>query len=486
MNTTNEGRWTDQAQADAASANGKVQTYRDKARQLFEQEIYPRWISAENVWRTAWAMDTILDYFAASGVDSRPYGVAAIGALDPTQAGNWWDDFGWIGIAALRAAEQGFAPQRRDDFLKIAINAWAYMYGPGWSLQPGAAIYPFRELPGWGPFADGHPNNIGAPNVGKRIGQTRPNPSPPPNAWMMPRRTPGGAWNSPITANDYPDPVPSRQSQWWRSYLNPVQNTVTNGLYALLSLRLHRASRNPAFASVFRASALNASACASAWSEQIVWFDQWMVGTPQADQSLLMALPAGALVRERVSTFQPVGPNAQLYWDAMYRSTLAWTGDQGLLLGALREAQGAWPGGVTPKVLGLYPGLIEGVFKNAYQPRNYGAVSGDFPMPWLDTASASPYDAPSPGNDDGDYQTGVGVFMRYLLQAWRANPMPLQAYRAQILANADAIVEPGFGEQANPGGACDAFTPRWGSVADTMTAYVNRLSVLVLAIAMAR
>lgn len=485
MNDERSGR----EEAGARPADANLQTYLAEARRLFEREILPRWVAADNVWRSAWAMDGILDYFLVSGADSAPYGDAALGALDPTQLGNWWDDFGWIGIAALRAAEQGFAPQRRDDFLKIAINAWAYMYGPGWSTQAGAAIYPFQDLPGWATFASEHANNIGAPNVGKRIGQTRPNPQPPlpPNAWMMPRRIPGGAWNSPITLDAYPDPVPTRQTDWWRSYLNPVQNTVTNGLYALLSLRLHRASQNPAFAQVFRASNLNASACRVAWTEQIGWFNQWMTGTPQPDQSLLMSLPSGVLVRERVSTFQPVGPNAQLYWDAMYRSSLAWTGDQGLLLGALREAQAVWPGGVAPpKVLSLYPALIEGVFKNAYQPRRYGSVSGSFPMPWLDTSSPSPYYAPSPGNDDGDYQTGVGVFMRYLLQAWRAKPTLVLAYRPQILANADAIVQPGFGEQAYPGGACDAFTPRQGSVADAMTAYVNRLSVLVLAIAMGR
>lgn len=469
------------AEPTAAAANP---AYRAEAQRLFLKEILPRWTAADNVWRSACALDSILDYFLVSGADSAPYGDDALAALDPTKLGNWWDDFGWIGIAALRAAELGFAAAHRTDFLKIAINAWSYMHGPGWSLSPHQrAIYPFTDVPGWAQFAREHTSNSGAPNVWDRIDQTWPNPPPATKAQLRPRYSPGGVWNAPISAGSAPTPVPAYSAS--ADYLSPVQNTVTNGVYTVLGLRLYLATQNPNFASVFRDAGFNAQACLQAWQNQIQWYGQWMLGPQPADQSLLLkpsAPTGGLLVRERVSTFHPVG--TQLYWDAAYRKPLSWMGDQGLLIGALREAQGMH---LVPKpaVVDLYPNLIHGAFANAFRPRTYGQVNGSFPLPWLDLDVPNPFWASSPGNDDGDYQTGVGVLMRYLLQAYRADASLLTPYRSMILGTANALVQPGFGvPPPSQSGSCDAFTPAGGSNADLMTAYVNRLSVLTLAIAM--
>ena len=122
-----------------------IEHFKQEAVRLFDREIHDRWKESDNVWRNAWAMDTLLDYFAAQKIDPAGYGITALNALNPTKKGNWWDDFGWIGLASLRAAEQTNYPEYRDHFLKIAINAWAYMYGPGWS-KSNRAIYPLVYL----------------------------------------------------------------------------------------------------------------------------------------------------------------------------------------------------------------------------------------------------------------------------------------------------------------------------------------------------
>jgi|GEM_PF-3267341 hypothetical protein len=474
---------------------GNVEAYVREAQRLFETGIRERWIDASigprnvrNVWRTAWAMDTILDYFTVCRVDGAPLGDAALNALDP-MTGNWWDDFGWIGIAALRAVEQDMAPQHRDAFLKIAINAWAYMHGPGWS-KVSTKVFPFQEdeLPGWKEFADCHGNNIGAPNVWAQIGQTWSQASAEQIAKRKPRHSPGGAWNSFYTEGSHATLLPAYSG--WGNYLNPVQNSVTNGLYAILTLRIYRASLYLGYRHVFDASTLDLTTCLQAWKDQIAWLGNWMVGMP-SEESLLIDQEWGALVRERVSTFaawQDVN-----YWDYAYRKDLVWTGDQGLFLGALREGRSfflspSMP--APPAVLDRYAAILKGTFNKVFARRRYGAdgnVEGSFPLPWLDMGAPDRYNAASPGSDNGDYQTGVGVYMRYLLQAYIADPSVMSEAQLQtILAMADQMIKPGFGTWAQPAGDCDAFVPYSGGDLDQLTADINRLSVLLLAITISR
>jgi hypothetical protein len=464
-----------------------IDPFMEEALRLFNHEIHERWKKSDNVWRNAWAMDTLLDYFAARQIDPAACGVVALKALDPTKKGNWWDDFGWIGLAALRAAEQindhNHHPEYRDRFLKIAINAWVYMYGPGWS-KSNKAIYPFTgtDLPGWAAFAKDHTPNIGAPNVWKDIAKTWQKPRPNENQKMQrkPRYSPGGVWNAPITDSSQPELVLSYQGDG--QYVSPIQNTVTNGVYAILTLRIFLASSKGAFSNVFSESTLDARACWEAWKAQMGWFDRWMVQT-KGDESLQLELDKeSSLVRERVSTFKERG--AQRYWDGSYRKDWLWIGDQGLLLSAMRESKAA---GCKLKVLELYPMIVEGVFQKGYKPRTYDrTIKGSFLLPWIVVGSKDPYNEEALGlYFNADYQTGTGVFMRYLLQAYKAEPAFLQKHKATIMKCANNIIKKGFGTHPEPDGVCDAFTPSGESV-DQMTAYVNRLSVLLLAIEMSR
>lgn len=458
-----------------------VAAFRREAARLFSSEIRERWARSRNVWRTAWALDTILDYFRVCGVDGAALGGDALNALNPTYLGNWWDDFGWIGIAALRAAEQNAFPVQGDAFVKIAINAWAYMYGPGWSARS-QAVYPFQgvELPGWAEFAASHSSNIGASRVWKEIRRTWPNVTAEQVAQREPRYGPGGAWNSPFVDAVHPHLVPSYQGDG--SYLNPIQNTVTNGLYAILALRIYQASQNPRYKHVFAESTLDTVACLQAWKDQIHWLNHWMIDAP-AEESLLLDLGMGNLVRERVSTFHEW--QGQRYWDAAYRRDLAWTGDQGLLLGALREGVASGYLDPLPPVLGQYVNIVIGTFKNGFAPRRYGQVQGVSLLPWIVAGSTDPFSRNFPQGDNPDYQTGTGVFMRYFLQAYQAEPVRWQKYAEQVLSSATQLVYSTSGAP-NPDGPCDAFTPYSNDDLGQLTASVNRLSVMLLAIEMGR
>ncbi|GLQ91673.1 hypothetical protein [Dyella acidisoli] len=458
---------------------GDVSALKKAAKNLFDNDIRVRWATANNVWRTAWALDSILDYLSICKVDGSALGDDALHALDPTCAGNWWDDFGWIGIAALRAAEQQAFPLQGTAFIKIAINAWAYMHGTGWSSSTSnTAVYPFLDdaLPGWREFAerpDTQNKKYGAPRVWENIRKTWPSATDEEIAQRKPRYSPGGIWNSPFEGPSQPYLTTTYDGT--ASYLNPIQNTVSNGLYTILSLRLYMACASKKYKQVFEDSTLDEGACLRAWTGQITWLNSWMMDTP-ADESLLFDLGMGSVVRERVSTFQSP------YWDAAYRKTLAWTGDQGLLMGALRESRAV--GFLLPglPVLEQYVNIMIGTFKNAYAPRSYGQVQGLSLLPWM-LIGETGIPGGFPLGDDGDYQTGTGVFMRYLLQLYLAEPARLQPYADLITNSAWQVAMSPLGAP-NPPGNCDAFTPYPGDGLSELTVHINRLSVIVMAIAL--
>ena len=464
-----------------------IDDYKQKADSLFNDHILGLWKTSGNVWRNGCAMDTILDYFTACDIDPSIYADTAISSLNPTKLGNWWDDFGWIGLAALRAAELDLWPAYRDRFVKIAINSWAYMYGPNWS-QSNTAIYPFTgaDLPGWETFKSGHKANMGAPNVWNNIEQTWTNKpiSEDDKMERKARYSPGGIWNSPILDSSEPLLSLTYQGDGVLGYVNPIQNTVTNAVFTVLSLRIYQASKNALFSDVFNESTLDAEACLQAWKDQIGWFEQWIVNTTAADESMKLALDTGCLIRERASRFHEW--NGKSYWDSSYTKEWIWTGDQGLLIGALREGKAS--GYLTSAVLDLYPQIVEGVFAYGYHPRTYnGTITGNFLLPWILVGSDDPDTAGALAGDANDYQTGTHVFMRYLLQAYKAEPNLLKNHQDAILNSANNIIKDGFGTNPNPDSSCDSFTPyKIKDDATLMTPYINRLSVLLLAIELSK
>ena len=464
-----------------------IDDYKKKAQSLFNDNILGLWKTSDNVWRNGCAMDTILDYFTVCEVDPSPHADTALNSLNPMKKGNWWDDFGWIGLAALRAAELNPWPNYRDRFLKIAINSWAYMWGPGWS-DSNTDIYPFTgdDLPGWEKFKESHTTNRGAPNVWNDIEKTwndKTHPLTQDEKMKRRARYDGGIWNSPIENSIQPELTSDYKGDG--AYVNPIQNTVTNAVFTLLSLRSYLASQNPVFSNVFTASRVNTDVCLVAWKLQIEWFEQWIVKTTAADESMMFELDTGCLIRERASTFHEW--NGKAYWDGSYRKEWIWTGDQGLLIGLLRESEASEL--TKLDMFYLYPQIIEGVFAYGYQPRTYNnkTITGNFLLPWIVVGSRAPNTEGALAGDANDYQTGTHVFMRYLLQAFKAHPSLLKRHKDAILNSANNIIKDGFGTDPDPQGSCDSYTPyTWEDAATQMSAYVNRLSVLLLAIELSK
>jgi hypothetical protein len=482
--------------------------------------------SGSGIWRSAQAFDTLIDYFSlvpgdlnicTGGVKfaQSVVGTASDTAFDATK-GAWWDDFGWTGIASLRAAyRRDLFPDTWQDFLKIAINCWCFMHGPGWWIPdvfkelrfpPGIPL-PFPSLAGWA----GKNTGIGAPNVWQSA-------SPDFQTDFTPRFSPGGVWNAPFSTCDPPVPAPVHlpSETCTSAHLCGIQNTVTNAVFTILSLRLYRAAGNPDFRDIFGQTNLNLPNVLAAWQNQMSWFNSWFFGTDDENdkysQSTLYRLSENyapgqgtALIRERVSTFLPGGSQiAQVTWDPGYCMNLAWTGDQGLMLGALREASvflqedhsALGDEDNISQVSSVYKDILNGVLAGCYSSETISdgigkSYTGVFLRPWVlatwdGSHITSTFPDAFPQGDNPDYQTGCGVFYRYLLQAHKADPTLSAPYVAKVLAAADLICQPAFPNGTSQDSqVCDCILSRFGySGNDYMTAWINRLALLCMAIAL--
>lgn len=108
-------------------------------------------------------------------------------------------------------------------------------------------------------------------------------------------------------------------------------------------------------------------------------------------------------------------------------------------------------------------------------------------MPWIAVGSKTPDLEGALAGDHPDYQTGTHVFMRYLLQAYKAEPDLLTNHKDAILNSANNIIKKGFGTNPNPDSSCDSYTPyKVKDAATLMTPYINSLAVLLLAIELSK
>ncbi len=495
------------------SVSPQLGIYKEKLQFIFEQNMVSpggAWCTAlnnseQNIWRTAWAFDTLIDYLVIMNEEQPGYTPkscsggsfiddAITNALNP-KTGNWWDDFGWLGIASLRAAEQlTLTAAQKKDLVRRAVNSWCFMYGNGWKYgtkptdPPSDFNVPFPD-DNWDIVIKNHNNgNIGAPNAFAHTAYEQ----------FQPKYSPGGIWNAEL--GSYDTPVQSDQyvtDKGDSPYLAPIQNTVTNGLYLVLSLRVYKALINPAYADYFAGSQIDNSVVLKAWQDQLTWFTNWFSLLGNTEQSsLLYSLKKDGsrlLVRERVSMFY----NGK--WDAYYWQDLAWMGDQGLLIGALREANNylvANPSNdpMYKKWLGtasVFPDILRAVRTYAYSGDGLPPEWGEQLRPWVQIGDNVTFNA-FPAGDDPDYQTGVGVFYRYLSQVNAALPDLVTPFRDRIFDTANRICAPGFPDPAPASGPeCDGMVRQISGGSDTQpfnyfTPWVNRMALLCIAIQLAK
>lgn len=185
----------------------------------------------------------------------------------------------------------------------------------------------------------------------------------------------GGVWNS-CWSNACPSYCDNAAN-----VLCGIQNTVTNVSYLLAALRLARDNSDRRYLALAKRQ----------WQFFLQWFD---VGTA-AENLLLRVVDEAIVIRERVPTYAS-GVRVPGYDEA-----LAWTGDQGIFLGALTELMSVEEFAIHARMAAW--GLLGGVAK-------YLRETDDTLRPW------HPY---PPNNDVNNYRTGTSVFWRYYLPAMK-------------------------------------------------------------------
>lgn len=221
----------------------------------------------------------------------------------------------------------------------------------------------------------------------------------------------------------------------------------------------------------------------TAATNQLRWFLAWFRESGETGLSYPINPPANdyVLIRERAGCYA----NGQ--WDPGYCDLLAWLGDQGIMLGAFREIlESDLAQGINEQELSIsmiYQHILAGVDQACWSSYGYANMPVSVLRPWVlyQQIPGGSY-LPFPEEDDADYQTGVGVYCNYLLQAMQAGYQVPAETQKRILNLAAQIVLGAFDTQTQQI-ACDAFIPVESSDrrADRLTAYINRLAILTVA-----
>lgn len=339
-------------------------------------------------WKLGNTFDTMIDFLDTID-DSSAADVAKMvgtqfnasqktigGGLD----GAWFDDFGWWSIASQRALYKPFFQTHAGQIQNILDQCWTRFTGNAPFVWERRAPGTFED---WGPAVD------------------------------------GGVWNAywQGTPNQYPGPKEGNPSD---GGLVGIQNTVTNALYLMTAQRLGRTDPD------------TRQAAQKELHFFLTWFDDkqdplWW----QFDENT-------ALVRERVGHYAngkcaPSNPSAC----TGFQENWAWTGDQGLILGALGDAMLDLDPVSRGPLLTRAQELLSGVFQHLTD--GSGIVQSD-------TTQSSTRTGCVPRNDTDDYQTGSGVFWRNVLYVWKTNPdlrtfLSSQDYQEMVKASADDAVK---------------------------------------------
>jgi hypothetical protein len=355
-----------------------------------------------NYWRLGHAFDTIIDYFVSSGDEdgeAAVFGKLALERYRVTQ-GAWYDDFGWWAIANLRAAEhdQLFGDDSAR-FLNNCLDGWNRMAPCTTVWEQDQKIPGFQVLK---PAVEG-------------------------GAWNC-ANAPGNNSTNPLNPNGNP--------------LGGFQNTVTNSLRLVLSTRLARHIPNIDQYKVASDAAYH-------------FMSGWLSMSRPGFEPLLNVFSSDgkkAVVRERVSCYDS---GVKLRG---YRSDLAWTGDQGLVIGGMIGRMA-----MVTKSDPDYPAMLMWVRQILAGVPVYLARDGLL-LPW------SP--DPAPGGDPEDYRTGLAVYMRYLLYVYLLQDEDLlealSPYKGFVYNNANQVLQ----HPANTTGNID----------DVMGLLTNDLAILSAAL----
>jgi hypothetical protein len=387
-------------------------TFTENAQQVFTQlkDIFagkkplPPLPPYVNYWRLGHSFDTIIDYLATSPDEAKGFGQIAIEAYNRSTDSAWWyDDFGWWGIASLKAMQHPKLFPNSKEFQQICDHCWTVMYD-------------------------------NAPKVWTH------NKNNPGFSLRKPRFE-DGVWNA-----DWTKPRPGKTTGNMckpGDTLCGIQNTVTNSLYLVLATRLYlEYPQDQRYVDASR--------------KEFKFLSDWFqVSDP--DQALWMPVEQGAVIRERAATFAEI--NGKFAPVPGYNSKVAWSGDQGIVLGGLVDRM-RLVGKNDPPTYNAYlnraKAIVAGVKSQATK------LGGGTLGPWVTSVD---------GGDPEDYATGPGVYWRYLQYAYQNNDDLKEYFRAS-----------GQTEFVSK----NAEHPKRAPDSDDLSDLTNRLAALVAAIVMSR
>lgn len=208
----------------------------------------------------------------------------------------------------------------------------------------------------------------------------------------------GGIWNNffKFSTADRSTSDPYRES------LGARENTVTNSMYAVYATT---AIANGSIDPTTQLQYQNISSFLLHW-----------VNDPSPLKNIFTRIDKNSvLIKERSFTSG----------DPDYDPTLAWAGDQGIMLGWLTAILNAKPTVKTildkKTALTLAKQIINGAQHCLINQKTKLILSWTYWDPSGDNLLCGNTPGSAPGNDPQDYNTGVGVFIRYLTQAYQTN-----------------------------------------------------------------
>jgi len=476
------------------------------------------------MWYQGNALDTLIDYVsitqdAKKGHDLGEKIRTLWGVAE--HEGNWWDDFGWWGIAFLNAA--------RNYKILGQPDATEYNQYAADCLEK----HMDKATEVWN-IASKEPSCIPCLHT------------PPANWYRFEPRFTGGVWNTAFAALT-PGPQDSCKPsdstivvgtpEDYCSILTPLQNTVTNGLYLVLNTRYYQ--QNPQIRDARRDQTLAIYG----------WFKNWMdledkevslCPVNKEDPTPLNKIKPSllnsetGLVRERAGTYiedttQTPSCFTGVKW---YEQDLSWAGDQGIVLGGLvdilnsdltednqwllEKAKGIIDGvkdhmtkgmsgstrdNLAPEVLRPWTkfdgwGPDDGDNPTFASPGGFGFGDPDYPRPGdpeydevckcdqLKKEPPCPSEPPKVAVDPTtNYIAGPGVFMRYLLHAYKNNNelkdhIRGNEYLAFLKANADAVAYGTYSCSCNDIKDSDSSDVKASKLVCKLSCQITRLATL--------
>lgn len=393
-----------------------------------------------NFWQVGCVFDTILDYFLTLKLAGRM--TAADQALLDTlleravvgyqygivgKLAAWYDDWCWWGIAAAKAFDPAYRPlfgSRLGFFQTAMFNLWGLVdRGDFSTIANSIPDSVWQQNPSFGKaqlIARGELHH-GTRNTWAEIskgkdgrGTTRQNAdwtkytTQADCQWAVPR-VPGGCWQYDFSSLSFPpdDGAPVHPDPYV-SGLGTAQVTLMPGLYLVFCCGMVQAMEHVAAGEVdggAGVSAADLSGYRQSADEVAAFLLAWLrngLAEPQGP---------GILVHERTPTFAR-WDDGTLLQVPFYCKDAYWGGDQGLIMGALKQY--ARLAGVSDASIydSFAAALLSGVVHCMKSTSLDGAVA-----PYLDPSGDSPI-----SNDPDDYGSGSGVFWRYVMRCCRLDP----------------------------------------------------------------